>query len=147
MFHFVMAVAFHLHLLLLHLMTSVAMHGFHAAHGPGGSNLADFDTDMLFAGFLEHHGQRKRIAWLQPSCQAHEHYVMTARFQRDRCAGWHDDILALLGATPADALYKWGLFDRDPLDCWVFGRIALLGDAAHPMLPFMAQGAAMAIED
>jgi salicylate hydroxylase len=62
-------------------------------------------------------------------------------------AGWHDDILALLGATPADALYKWGLFDRDPLDCWVFGRIALLGDAAHPMLPFMAQGAAMAIED
>ncbi len=62
-------------------------------------------------------------------------------------AGWHDDVLALLAATPADALYKWGLFDRDPLDCWVYGNIALLGDAAHPMLPFMAQGSAMAIED
>lgn len=61
--------------------------------------------------------------------------------------GWHEDVQSLLTATPADALYKWGLFDRDPLDQWVYGRIALLGDAAHPMLPFMAQGAAMALED
>ena len=62
-------------------------------------------------------------------------------------AGWHEDVQSLLSATPADALYKWGLFDRDPLEQWVYGRIALLGDAAHPMLPFMAQGSAMAIED
>ena len=62
-------------------------------------------------------------------------------------AGWHGDVQSLLSATPADALYKWGLFDRDPLQRWVYGRIALLGDAAHPMLPFMAQGSAMAIED
>jgi len=41
----------------------------------------------------------------------------------------------------------WGLFDRPPLKQWTDGRAALLGDAAHPMLPFMAQGAAMAIED
>ena len=62
-------------------------------------------------------------------------------------AGWHQDLQSLLEATPAGALYKWGLFDRDPLRQWVHGRIALLGDAAHPMLPFMAQGSAMAIED
>ena len=62
-------------------------------------------------------------------------------------AGWHEDVQSLLAATPAGALYKWGLFDRDPLEQWVYGRIALLGDAAHPMLPFMAQGSAMAIED
>ena len=62
-------------------------------------------------------------------------------------AGWHGDVQSLLRATPAGALYKWGLFDRDPLEQWVHGRIALLGDAAHPMLPFMAQGSAMAIED
>lgn len=62
-------------------------------------------------------------------------------------AGWHEDVQSLLSATPAAALYKWGLFDRDPLEQWVYGRIALLGDAAHPMLPFMAQGSAMAIED
>ena len=62
-------------------------------------------------------------------------------------AGWHGDVQALLDATPAGALYKWGLFDRDPLEQWVYGRVVLLGDAAHPMLPFMAQGSAMAIED
>lgn len=66
---------------------------------------------------------------------------------QDEFDGWHEDVVALLSATPADALYKWGLFDRDPLEQWVYGRIALLGDAAHPMLPFMAQGSAMAIED
>ena len=62
-------------------------------------------------------------------------------------AGWDEDVLSLLEATPADALYKWGLFDRDPLKQWVYGRIVLMGDAAHPMLPFMAQGSAMAVED
>ncbi len=41
----------------------------------------------------------------------------------------------------------WGLIDREPLETWTQGSVALLGDAAHPMLPFMAQGAAMAIED
>jgi 3-hydroxybenzoate 6-monooxygenase len=41
----------------------------------------------------------------------------------------------------------WRMFDRDPIDSWVHGRIALLGDAAHPPLQYMAQGAIMAIED
>jgi salicylate hydroxylase len=61
--------------------------------------------------------------------------------------GWHPDVVDLLAATPPDACFKWGLFDHDPLPRWVDRRIALLGDAAHPMLPFMAQGAVMAIED
>lgn len=43
--------------------------------------------------------------------------------------------------------YLWGLFDHPPLKTWVTGRLALLGDAAHPMLPYMAQGASQAIED
>ncbi len=42
---------------------------------------------------------------------------------------------------------KWALHDRDPLPFWSKGRVTLLGDAAHPMLPFMAQGAAQSIED
>lgn len=62
-------------------------------------------------------------------------------------AGWHDDILALMKATPPDNCYKWGLFDREPIAEWTRGRVTLLGDAAHPMLPFMAQGSAMAMED
>ncbi len=47
----------------------------------------------------------------------------------------------------AQNAFKWGLFDHDPLPFWSRGRVTLLGDAAHPMLPFLAQGAAMAIED
>jgi salicylate hydroxylase len=57
----------------------------------------------------------------------------------------HDDLQMLLRQT--GHCFKWGLFDRDPLPGWSSGRITLLGDAAHPMLPFLGQGGAMAIED
>jgi len=59
--------------------------------------------------------------------------------------GWHDQVLSIIGA--ADETYKWALFDRSPLQSWSAGRITLLGDACHPMLPFMGQGGAQAIED
>ena len=62
-------------------------------------------------------------------------------------SGWHEDVLTLLKATPPDDCYRWGLFDREPITRWTKDRVTLLGDAAHPMLPFMAQGSAMAIED
>lgn len=44
-------------------------------------------------------------------------------------------------------MFKWGLRDREPLQSWVTGRVAMLGDAAHPMTPFLGQGACIAIED
>ena len=59
--------------------------------------------------------------------------------------GWHPQIATIL--TAVDETFKWALFDRNPLPQWTRGRVALLGDACHPMLPFMAQGAAQAIED
>lgn len=60
-------------------------------------------------------------------------------------AGWHPTVQAVIAA--AEPVYKWALHDREPLSRWGSGRVTLLGDAAHPMLPFQAQGAAQAIED
>jgi salicylate hydroxylase len=59
--------------------------------------------------------------------------------------GWHPQVRTIL--TAVDEMFIWALFDRAPLDRWSAGRVTLLGDACHPMLPFMAQGAAQAIED
>jgi salicylate hydroxylase len=59
--------------------------------------------------------------------------------------GWHPEVTELLAAT--DSCFLWALFDRQPLTQWTDKNVALLGDACHPMLPFLAQGAAMAIED
>ncbi len=61
--------------------------------------------------------------------------------------GWHPDVLALMERAPEDSLARWGVFQRPPLTSWSRGPVALLGDAAHPMLPFLGLGAAMAIED
>lgn len=60
-------------------------------------------------------------------------------------AGWHPQVRGILGAV--EEIFVWALFDRKPMARWSMGRVTLLGDACHAMLPFMAQGAAQAIED
>jgi salicylate hydroxylase len=62
-----------------------------------------------------------------------------------RYEGWHPSVRSLITAFPAT--FIWALHDRLPLPRWSDGRVTLLGDACHPMLPFMAQGAAQSIED
>lgn len=59
--------------------------------------------------------------------------------------GWHRDLLDII--ENVDALYKWALFLREPLPQWSAGRVTLLGDSCHAMLPFLGQGGNMAIED
>jgi salicylate hydroxylase len=67
----------------------------------------------------------------------------------DECAadfaGWNEDIQLMIRAI--DVPYKWALMHRAPLPRWSVGRVSLLGDACHSTLPFLAQGAVMAIED
>jgi len=64
---------------------------------------------------------------------------------RSHYADFHPEARALLGAL--DSVTRSALHVREPMPAWSKGRITLLGDAAHPMVPFMAQGACMAIED
>ena len=60
-------------------------------------------------------------------------------------ASFHDEVQRVLANCPS--VHQWALFERDPLPRWTDGAIALLGDACHPMTPYMAQGAATALED
>jgi salicylate hydroxylase len=68
---------------------------------------------------------------------------------REECAadfkGWHSDIHKII--RHIDTPYKWALIGRDPLPKWTSGSTTMLGDACHPTLPFLAQGANMALED
>jgi salicylate hydroxylase len=63
----------------------------------------------------------------------------------ERYAGWNESLLRLFAA--AGTWYKWALYDRDPIPQWTRGRVTVLGDAAHAMLPYLGQGACQAIED
>lgn len=73
----------------------------------------------------------------------------TERGTREECAadlaGWHEDIQEIV--RNVEIPYKWALLGREPMERWSQGRIVLLGDACHPTLPMLAQGANMAIED
>ena len=60
-------------------------------------------------------------------------------------SGWNDALLEMF--RHVEQVYKWGIYDRDPIPQWSDGRVTLLGDAAHPTMPTLAQGANMAIED
>jgi len=67
---------------------------------------------------------------------------LTARY-----GGWHAPIAEIIAATPAAAIVRTDIRDRDPITSWHSGRVVLLGDAAHPMTPNYGQGGCQAIED
>jgi len=106
--------------------------------GPGGHVIHYFLRRGELFNFV---GVRERADWTIES--------WTAAGTVDECladyAGWHPDIHAMI--RNIETPYKWALMARDPLPRWSVGRVTLLGDACHPMLPFLAQGANSAIED
>ncbi|MEC7120686.1 MAG: FAD-dependent monooxygenase [Pseudomonadota bacterium] len=86
---------------------------------------------------------REQDDWQDESWQSPAHLaVLLGEF-----AGWDSKLLDLMAHSDPKQCYRWALFDRDPISTWSKHRTLLLGDAAHPMLPFLAQGAAMAMED
>src|SRR6202162_6453975 len=80
--------------------------------------------------------------WLTPESWSAKGDVQELR---QEYAGFHPAVRAVLDACPD--CHKWAILEREPLPRWSDGRIVLLGDACHPMTPYMAQGAATSIED
>lgn len=75
----------------------------------------------------------------------------TVKFSWERLkadfVGWHPSVQAIVDNCDRDQVYRWSLHNRPPIRNWSSKRVTILGDAAHPTLPYLAQGAAMAIED
>jgi salicylate hydroxylase len=90
---------------------------------------------LNFVGVVERDDWRVE-SWNQPG-------------SREEClrdlANWHEDVKTII--RNIDTPYKWALLGREPLDHYAQGRVCVMGDAAHPTLPFLAQGANMALED
>ena len=88
--------------------------------------------------------QPEKAEWLTPESWSAQGDLDELRAS---FAGFHPEVQAVLIA--ASSVHKWALFERDPLPRWRLdgGRVVLLGDACHPMTPYMAQGAASALED
>lgn len=90
---------------------------------------------LNFVGVVERDDWRTE-SWNEPG--THEECL------RD-LGNWHEDVKTII--RNIDTPFKWALLGRDPLDHFAQGRVCVMGDAAHPTLPFLAQGANMALED
>jgi salicylate hydroxylase len=97
--------------------------------------------------FVSRGGLLNFVGWTEHDQWNREDWTDRATVARALAAfeGWHPQVRRIIGA--ADTCFIWALFDRDPLPHWSIGRATLLGDACHPMYPFMGQGAAQSIED
>ncbi|MFY0612023.1 MAG: FAD-dependent monooxygenase [Hyphomicrobiaceae bacterium] len=106
--------------------------------GPGGHFVHYFVSSGRHLNFVAvtEEDTWSRESWTDPGSLDDAHRAFR---------GWHQQVHDIIDAV--DETYKWALFDRDPLPRWSKGNVTLLGDAAHAMLPYMAQGAVQSIED
>ena len=106
--------------------------------GPGGHFIHYFVSAGRYLNFVAVTEEESwtRESWTDRGSLADAHRAFD---------GWHQQVHDIIDAV--DETYKWALFDRDPLSRWSTGNVTLLGDAAHAMLPYMAQGAVQSIED
>ncbi len=86
--------------------------------------------------------QPEDAGWMTPESWSAKGDLNTLR---EAYSNFHPNVQSVLAACPD--VHKWAIFQRDPLPSWGTGRVVLMGDACHPMTPYMAQGAAMALED
>ncbi len=111
---------------------------YFAWYGPNGQvicyPIGDGSMLNIFAGRISREWTEE--SWSLPSSRQE----LLAAYQ-----GWNEALLGIFAKV--EQCFKWGIFDRDPRTQWTRGRVTLLGDAAHPTMPNLAQGANMAIED
>ena len=109
--------------------------------GPGGHVVCYYLRGGTLLNFGRHRRDRRHLRGIL------DRQAAVGRRSRTHFSGWHPAIQAIIDAADKDQCYRWSLFNRPPIRDWSTGRVTLLGDAAHPTLPYLAQGAAMAIED
>ena len=120
------------------LSVELARDDYHGWIGPNGHvicyPIGDGSMLNIFAGHVSEEWVEE--SWSAPSTQ--EELL-------DAYAGWNEALLEMF--RNVRHVFKWGIYDRDPIPQWTKGRVTLLGDAAHPTMPTLAQGGNMAIED
>ena len=108
--------------------------------GPGGHVVSYFvgkDQRYLNLVALADDRSWELESWTEP---------VAASVLQEKFSAWSPVVRRLLSHVE-DSVFRWALHDREPLPAWGKGRVTLLGDACHPMVPFLAQGACQAIED